>query len=91
MLATLKRSSLARQMLSDLMRENKTELDLWRSTKENTGVRPRTLTWHHVCPLALRLQNLEDDQESEQAQFTEPEHLSWEWRQYFITCAFCNT
>lgn len=39
-LATLKASSLAHQMLSDLMRKNKRELDLRRRIKENTGVRP---------------------------------------------------
>lgn len=38
-LATLKQSSLARQMLSDLMRKNKRELDLRRRIKENAGVR----------------------------------------------------
>lgn len=43
-LATLKESSLAHQMLSDLMRKNKRELDLRRRIKENTGVRPPTLT-----------------------------------------------
>lgn len=40
-LATLKQSSPAHQMLSDLMRKNKSELDLQRRIKENTGVRPR--------------------------------------------------
>lgn len=39
-LATLKQSSLARQMLSDLMRKNKRELDLRRGIKEKAGVRP---------------------------------------------------
>lgn len=43
-LATLKEYSLPHQMLSDLMRENKREKDLRRRIKENTGVRPPTLT-----------------------------------------------
>lgn len=46
-LATLKESSPAHQMLSDLMRENKKELlfffFLQKRIKENTGVRPPTL------------------------------------------------
>ena len=40
-LATLKASSPACQMLSDLMRENKGELELQKRIKENTGVGPR--------------------------------------------------
>lgn len=49
-LATLKESSPAHQMLSDLMRENKKELLFWafffflqKRIKENTGVRLPTL------------------------------------------------
>lgn len=44
MLATLKECSPTRQMLSDLMRENKSELDLRKRIKENTGVRLEKLT-----------------------------------------------
>ena len=44
MLATLKESSPTCQMLSDLMRENKSELDLRKRIKENTGVRLEMLS-----------------------------------------------
>lgn len=64
-LATLKQSSLARQMLSDLMRKNKRELDLRRRIKENAGVRASNA---ESVPRRSSSRSPKDDRESEQTE-----------------------